>query len=385
MGEKLWTKNFWALTIANGLMFSSFYFLMPTLPMYAESLGANGTEIGIIGGIFGYSAIIIRLFTNNFAQIFGKKISLYIGLGILTLVTLSLLLFDSVDKIIIARFIHGFGFGLGTTFAAAIVLQVIPASKRGEGLGYFGLGATVGMAIAPALGLEIYDALGSNALFAVSTACTILAALTIYFGDKVVEKKISDKAHYGSFFERIVAQGTGKAAVLAILFSVAYGSVNTFIAMAAQEAGIAHASLFFVICTAFIFLVRPLGGRLFDRQGVFATLLPGAVCMIIGLVLIFSAQSSAILLTAAVFHGIGAGLLMPALMAWIVNSARPEQRNAASSTYYNMLDIGVGTGVLIFGTIAGLVGFVDVFKILTGVMVLFVAILFWIKTKTSLK
>lgn len=381
MGEKLWTRNFVALTIANGLMFSSFYFLMPTLPIYAESLGANGTEIGIIGGIFGYSAIIIRLFTNNVARTFGKKNCLYIGLAISILVTISLMIFTAVDKVIIARFVHGFGFGLGTTFAAAIVLEVIPASRRGEGLGYFGLGATVGMAIAPALGLEIYDLLGANALFIISTACTILAAATVYFGDKIAEKKVTDSAHYRNFFERIVAQGTGQAAALAMLFSVAYGSVNTFIAMAAQEAGIAHASLFFVICTAFIFLVRPIGGRLFDTKGVFATLLPGAISMIIGLVLIFSAATTKTLLIAAVFHGIGAGFLMPSLMAWIVNSARPEQRNSAGATYYNMLDIGVGTGVLVFGTLAGLVGFVDVFKILTGVMILFVAILFRIKIK----
>lgn len=386
MAAKLWTRNFLALTISNGLLFSAFYFLMPTLPMYAADLGATGTEIGIVGGVFGYSAIIIRLFTNNVARAFGKKNCLYLGLGISILVTLSFAVFESIGAVILARFVQGFGFGLATTFAAALVLEVIPAARRGEGLGYFGLGSTVGMAIAPALGLAIFNGLGSTALFLVSTACTILAAVTVYFSGKGnFEAKVKSTPRYDSFWERVVAEGTGRAAVLTVLFSVAYGAVNTFIAMAAQSAGISSAGAFFVIGTAFIFLVRPVGGRLFDAKGAFATLLPGALAYLIALVLIFSAKTVAVLLVAAVFHGVGAGLMLPALMTWTVNCAKPEQRDAASATFYNMLDVGTGTGVLILGTIAGVVGFVRVFEIVAAVMAVVIVLLFRIRAAAGFR
>lgn len=77
---KLWTRNFITLVGANGLLFAGFHFLLPTLPLYAASIGASGAEIGIITGIFGFSAIFIRLFTDAGVRKFGKKKCLYLGL-----------------------------------------------------------------------------------------------------------------------------------------------------------------------------------------------------------------------------------------------------------------------------------------------------------------
>ena len=78
--EKLWSRDFLALTTANGLLFVGFHILLPTLPIYMASLGASGSEIGLIAGIFGYSAIFIRLFTDTGVRAFGKKTCLYAGL-----------------------------------------------------------------------------------------------------------------------------------------------------------------------------------------------------------------------------------------------------------------------------------------------------------------
>lgn len=346
---------------------------MPTMPLFAADLGASGTQVGIVGGIFGYSAILIRLFTNDVRQL-GKKFCFYVGLGISMLVTLSFVIFDSIGSVIVARFVQGFGFGLATTFAAALVLEVIPASRRGEGLGYFGLGSTVGMAIAPALGIFLYENFNSTVLFVTSALCILIAGVIVSQTDKISSaEKIS--ASYGSISERFLARGTGRAAMLTILFSVAYGSVNTFIAMAAREANLPNAGFFFVIGTTFIFLSRPIGGKLFDTHGAFATLLPGTIFYTIALVMIFSAKSSATLLTAAIFHGIGAGFLLPALMTWMINSVKSTQRDAASATFYNMLDIGTGTGVLLLGTLSGTFGYMNLYKFVAVVMIFVLIVL----------
>lgn len=57
---KLLTRNFITLVGANGLLFAGFHFLLPTLPLYAASIGASGAEIGIITGIFGLYSFIHR-------------------------------------------------------------------------------------------------------------------------------------------------------------------------------------------------------------------------------------------------------------------------------------------------------------------------------------
>lgn len=94
-----------------------------------------------------------------------KKKCLYLGLALSILATVSYYMFSSIHAIVAARILHGFGFGMSTTFAAAIVADIIPASRRGEGIGYFGLGSTVMMALAPAVGLFLLSEIGPSALF----------------------------------------------------------------------------------------------------------------------------------------------------------------------------------------------------------------------------
>ena len=294
-----------------------------------------------------------RLWTRDF-------MALVLALSILA--TVSYYMFDSIHAIVAARILHGFGFGLSTTFAAAIVADVIPASRRGEGIGYFGLGSTVMMALAPAVGLFLLNDISPAALFFASAAVSFLAVLASVFchaGKKVRRVEVKEKA---SLRDRICETGTGLPAVLTIFFGAAYGSVNTYIAMMAAEAHIENAGLFFIIGTL-------------DAKGAFAVVMPGSVLYLIGLLLIMAAHSLTVLLAASVFYGLGAGLLLPALLTWILNMVRPERRSSASATFYNMLDIGTSTGILVLGVIAGMVGYRHMYWSVTALMICF-AVLF---------
>ena len=368
---QLWTRDFIALVIANGFLFSGFHFLLPTLTLYAANLGATGSEIGLIGGIFGYSAIAIRFFTDTGVRRLGKKKCLYFGLALSILATLSYYVFNSIHAIIAARVLHGFGFGLSTTFAAAIVADVIPASRRGEGIGYFGLGSTVMMAIAPAVGLFLLNDIGPTALFFVSAAVSIFAVAAAFVCRAGKKEPNPPQREKTSWRNRICETGTGLPAVLTILFGAAYGSVNTYIAMMASEAHIANAGLFFITGTVFVFISRPFGGRLLDSKGAFAVVLPGSLLYLVALLLITAAHSLALLLVASVFYGLGAGLLLPALLTWILNMVRPERRSSASATFYNMLDIGTSTGLLILGIVAGFVGYRQMYWSVIAIMICF--------------
>ena len=370
---KLWSKDFIALVMTNGLLFASFHFLLPTLPMYADHLGATGTEIGLIGGIFGFSAIFIRLFTDIGVRVLGKKNSLYAGLFLSILATMSYFIFDSIDAIILARVVHGFGFGLSTTFATAIAADVIPAARRGEGVGYLGLGSTAAMALAPALGLSMLLDLGPGVLFTFLAVMSLLAIGTAKVcSETETVPALPVPAVHSSVHNRLFEAGTGVPAVLTILFGAAYGSVNTFIAMLANEIGIDHAGLFFVVGTLFIFISRPFGGRLFDRKGPFFVILPGSIFFIVALVLIFIAGSLPLLLLASVFYGLGGGLLLPALMTWMLNLVQADRRSAASAAFYNMLDIGTSSGLILLGSLAGSIGYAAMYRYVAVIMVVFV-------------
>ena len=375
--EKLWTHSFIALIATNGFLFTGFHFLLPTITLYVASLGATGTEIGLVGGVFGYSAIFIRLFTDAGVRTLGKKNCLYAGLFLSILATLSYYHYNSINAVIAARILHGFGFGLSTTFAAAIAADIIPATRRGEGIGYFGLGSTIMMAIAPAIGLTLLSTAGAMALFYVSASVSLLAILTAKLcHTKQPAPNPPAAVSHSSIRNRICEQDTGLPSVLTILFGAAYGSVNAYIAMLATEVGIPNAGMFFVTGTIFIFTSRPFGGRLLDKHGPFAVIMPGSILFLAALILIISSHSLTVLLAASIFYGLGAGLLLPALLTWILNVVQPDRRSSASATFYNMLDIGTSTGLLVLGVIAGKIGYNHMYWFVIGIMVLFAAICF---------
>ena len=361
-----------ALIAANGFLFASFHFLLPTITVYAASLGVTGAQIGLIGGIFGYSAIFIRLFTDTGVRAFGKKKCLYAGLLLCVASVLGYMLFPSADAIIFARVIHGLGFGLSTTFAAAIAADVIPAARRGEGIGYFGMGSTVAMALAPAFGLYLL-AESPIWLFAASIAVSLLAIIMAYAckTKEAVTELPSTPPLHSSIRNRLCEHGTAGPSLLTILFGAGYGSVNTFIAMLAAEKSVENAGLFFVIGTLFVFISRPFGGRLLDKYGAFAVVLPGAVSYLLALGIMVMADSLTGLLVASVFYGLGAGALLPALLTWMLNMVRSDRHSAASATFYNMLDIGTSTGLIVLGTLAGSVGYTQMFMYVMGIMALF--------------
>ncbi len=370
----LWTKPFIAIIIANGLLFGSFHSLLPTLPMYVASLGASGAEVGLISGIFGVSAIFIRFFTDDFVRILGKKNCLYIGIILSLVATISYAFFTSIHMLMTARIIQGLGFGLGTTFAAALAVDSIPASRRGEGVGYFGLGNTVSMGVAPALGVLLLTDFGANGLFGFSSLAAAFAIVsTVFCGAPAHTVPLHQPKVHVPWRSRFFEAGTGFPSFFTMLFGLAYGSVNTFIALMAQEAHIENPGLFFVVGTVFIFLTRTFGGRLYDRRGPFWVLLPGILSYTLASFLIIQASSFTMLMIAAVFYGTGAGLIMPSLMTWLFNSVAPERRSNASATYYNMLDVGTSGGIIILGSVAGIIGYVHMFYAVLATMLIFLA------------
>ena len=372
--ETLWTLNFITLIATNGLLFAGFHFLLPTLPVYVAGLGASGTEIGLIVGIFGFSAIFIRLFTDTGVRALGKKKCLYLGLILSLLSTIGYFTLTSVTGLLTARIIHGFGFGLSTTFAAALAADVIPATRRGEGIGYFGLGSTAAMAMAPALGIMLLTDFSASALFFTSAVITFVAVITAHLCHTTeVQTELPAPAVHSSICNRLYEHGTGIPAVLTIFFGAAYGSVNTYIAMMAAEANIPSSGLFFLVGTLFIFISRPFGGRLLDRFGAFAVVIPGAFFYLIALGIILTANNLTMLLTASAFYGLGAGLLLPALMTWMLNVVLPDRRSSASATFYNMLDIGTSTGILVLGGVGGVIGYIAMYRYVAVVMIIFLA------------
>ncbi|GAB3059063.1 hypothetical protein JCM19029_08320 [Salinicoccus sesuvii] len=141
--NKIWSWTFIFVMVSNALVFMIFEMLLPTLPLFVTNIGGGPSQVGLVTGIFMVSAILIRPFAGLFAAKFDKKLLLILGLTVIALSTGAYYLAQSMPALLVIRLIHGAGFGLVTTYFATLAAEIIPKERRGEGIGYFGVGETV--------------------------------------------------------------------------------------------------------------------------------------------------------------------------------------------------------------------------------------------------
>jgi predicted MFS family arabinose efflux permease len=376
--SKLWTKDFILFTISNTFLFSGFHIFLPTLPIYVLNQGGTSTDVGLLSAIFVFCAILIRFFTDYGIKKWGKKYYLYIGCIFCFVAALSYILATSVPRLLSLRVVHGLGFGIATTLYATIITDLIPKSRRGEGIGYFGLGTTLAMAIAPGLGVWIVDNFSFNSLFMAATFSQVLAlgclSLCSIPDDRSVHTEKQEKT---SILDKLVDRSLLYQAFLSLLFGVCIGGILNFIALLAKEAHIANSGSFFLMCTVCIFLSRLVTGRIFDKKGPAWVILPGTIVFLLGFVVLAQSKSMTSFLIASALYGFGYGTIFPAVQTWMFNLVPPDKRSAASATFYNMIDIGNGVGSVALGMLAGKFGYASIYWCSAIIMGIFLLSYIW--------
>jgi predicted MFS family arabinose efflux permease len=376
--EKLWTKDFILFTISNAFLFSGFHIFLPTLPIYVLNQGGTSTDVGLLSAIFVFCAILIRFFTDYGIRKWGKKYYLYIGCILCLIAAISYILATSVPRLLSLRVFHGLGFGIATTLYATIVSDILPTSRRGEGIGYFGLGTTLAMAIAPGLGVWIVDNFSFNNLFIVAMISQIIALVCMSFCSIPDDRTAtSHNQENSSFIDKLLERRLLFQAFLTVLFGICIGGVLNFIALLAKEAHIANAGYFFLICTLCIFLSRLVTGRIFDKKGPAWVILPGTILFLLGFVVLAQSKSMTSFLTASALYGFGYGTIFPAIQTWMFNLVPASKRSAASATFYNMVDIGNGIGSVALGVLAGKLGYASIYWCSSIIMGIFLISYIW--------
>src|SRR3989338_606208 len=147
--ETLLTRNFVLTSFSTVAIFTSFYFLLVTLPIYILQLGGTKSQIGLVIGVFTISSVVLRPFMGREVDKRGRKNMLLAGSLV---VLISMLLYNhvtSVTALLLLRVFHGFGWGAATTAASTLIADIAPPSRRGEAMGIFGISANAAMAVGP--------------------------------------------------------------------------------------------------------------------------------------------------------------------------------------------------------------------------------------------
>ena len=341
----LWTITFTLLFLTNILMWSGFSLLYSTMPLYAEDIGSPQSLIGLIMGVYPLFALLARPYAGYIYDVAGRKKVFLLSMLLITVATFGNIIATTILALIIARMLQGFFFGIATTGAGTIVADIVPADRRGEGVGYAGLGSTFSLAVGPIIGLWVMNKAGYTALFITSgtlVALAIVLSLFISYPQiKLERKKIT--------LDNIIEKRVLSVAVITVIYSSLTGVLLTYVILFSEEIGIANGAIYFMLNAAGVAVSRLFAGSIMDKNGPRHVFLAGIIVTILGLLLLAASKEIILYSTASFILGLGSGIVMPTLQAMVINMVPADRRSAATATHLTFVDIGISGGSIVIG------------------------------------
>ena len=353
--ESIITRNFVLAWLVSFASFASFYFLLATLPVYIVQVGGREAEVGFIIGVFSGSALLLRPLVGRAADHWGRKSLILVGTGLLFISSLLYIPAQGVVPLLLVRVLHGVGWAAFGTAAFVLVADILPASRRGEGGGYYGMSVNLAMAAGPAVGVLLLQAFSFPFLFLSAAGVALVAFLFSGLLSEVPGTRGSSSA----FMEK---RALFPSLVLS-LSALTYGSIVSFLPLFARKQGIGNPGLFFTVFALALVLARGPLGRASDRWGRGATIIPGLLASGVSLVLLSYASSLVLFLLMALLYGLAFAAVQPSLMALTIDRVPPQRRGAAMGLFGMAMDLGIGAGSFLWGFVAQVAGFPQMYRL----------------------
>lgn len=382
--DKIWTKNFISISLTQLLFFTVFYTLLTTLPIYViDDLGGSESQAGLVVTFMLISAITVRPFSAKVIDLVGKKKVLVISVTFFLVMTASYLLASNFVILSAIRFMHGISFGFMTTITGVIVADILPANRRGEGMGYFAMAMNIAVVAGPFIGLLLIQHVSFQTLFLfliVLMVISLFAALLVKIEEGPGQENMTLTIKWSDLFEVSVLPIT----VIIALVGFSYGSILSFVPVYAETIGLTKVSSYFFLVFAIIMIAfRPYLGRAFDEKGARFVLIPSLIIFSAGLALLSVAQTVAIFLIAGGIIGLGYGSILPGFQALVVQHAGPKRTSQAMSTLFTLYDTGIALGAFTWGIISATHGFTTMYLVSALVVAVTVVYFHLYSRKTS--
>ena len=387
MPERLWNRNFTLLTFSNFLMCSAYYSLISTLPVYISTeLHSSKSVVGLVLASYIVASVLVRPFAGFGLDKFGRKTIFIFSLLLYALVFNGYLIAWTVAVMIFVRFTHGLTWGVTTTSNSTVAVDIIPPGKRGQGFGYFGISTTLGMALGPVIGSFIFQQGGYSAMFIAGFIISLASmgmAAAMHFPDTIPSKNLEFKL--STLFESTTLLPSFNL----LLIMITYGGLLSFVALYGHELGITNPAGFFLIYATGVIGARFAMGKFFDIHGPRMILFVCLSLLVAGFPFLALIKNPTGFYGAAVILGFGNGVVFPTFQAMTNNMVQPHRRGAASSTLFTSVDIGMGAGMILVGTISQQFSISTAFIVCSGICVaallffLFFTIKYYEKNKLS--
>ncbi len=341
-----YSKNFWAISFSLLLFMISFNLILPEMNTYITDIGGEKYK-GLIITLFTVSALISRPFSGKLSDKIGRKKVMLLGGGVAVLISMLYPLYPLVFYFLTLRFFHGFSAGFLPTGATAMITDILPAEKRGQGMGIFGVFISLGIGIGQFLSSSIRKEVGINNLFILAAIIAALSVLLIALTKETLKNK---KRFRWSVLkigkEDIFEKSVLPSAIVMFLSATSSGIIFVLVQDISVFLNIENKGWFFGIYVFFTIFVRFFGSGISDKIGRRKTLLIAMNLMIVSMFLLAITSNIEIFGISAIMFGIATGISSPTLFAWMADLSHPDRRGVGSGTLFIALEAGIMLGSL---------------------------------------
>lgn len=361
--EILWNANYIKVMTTNFLLYFAFYLLTPLLPLYlSETFGATKDTIGIVLSGYTVAALIVRPFCGYVVDSFSRKKVLMLCLSGFAVFFAGYIAAGTILMFAICRTLHGGPFGAVTVANSTCAIDVLPSSRRNEGIGLYGLSNNFAMAIAPSIGIYLHNMVDSYMILFWIAFVVAISAVLIAWTIRLPEKDIirnKEKLSLDRFF-------LTRAWLLAIniaMFGFCWGVLSNYLAIYSKEvlSITGGTGTYFALLSMGLFSSRLQGRKALSQGKLTQNAAEGMLISLVGFTLFVAIPHPVAYYLSAILIGLGNGHLYPAFLNMFVHVARHDQRGTANSSILTGWDLGFGIGCLLGGIVAEHFGYTATF------------------------
>ena len=358
----MYSKDIILVLAATFFYMSSPMLVTPLITGFTESIGGSAAVMGFVGGLMNLCSLFCRPFAGNLADRLSKyKVSL-IGAVFMSLACIGYILAPNEAVVVTARIINGIGFTCCSVCMATWMSNMLPKEKIGSGMGVYGTMNALGMAVAPAIGVSVYQRFGYRMAFCIALVFSIAIIIVIQFikdkGNPVQTEKTENIKPAGEITVKprlqVVDVKVLPIAFIIMLFAIPYCATQSFLVTYAEVQNLpVTVSMFFPTYAIVLIVLRLTLRNLFDKLPFRVFLLSSCICEFLAILLLAGMRNNIMMMLASVFLAGGYGIMSSVCQSTAMLLAGREKRGLANSTYYIGVDLGMTLGPMIGGALYG--------------------------------
>ena len=356
MGTKRNRRDIILILAASFFYMSCPMLVTPLITGYSGSLGASAAVMGMVGGLMNVCSLFCRPVVGNLSDRMSKYKLSFIGALLMLIACLGYIAARNPVTVMIFRIVNGVGFSCCSVCMSTWMSNLLPRDKIGSGMGIYGTMNALGMAIAPAIGVSVYQKIGYRASFFIAAAFAVLTAILVQFVHNRGEAAPAAKetAAKERRMPEIADRKVIPTAIIIMLFAIPYCATQSFLISytSAKNLNIT-VSLFFPLYAAVLLVLRLLMRELFDKKSFSFFMTLSSLSALLSLIMLTVMRNNILMFFAAAFMAGGYGIMCSVCQTRAILLAGEGRRGLANSTYYIGLDLGMALGPIVGGVLYG--------------------------------